>query len=209
LQAYLYDFREISTLNPVGDVDENAGFYGAKLTFNPEAFLVSAEYARNFGGSQFLREHADTGYMVKVDGKVNVEEFAVRGAFLYENATFAASGNYTPGLLIGHVFGGDMAQYSVDGVRMFNVGVDFNPFEKWTFALDAYSFQGRTGRHSATFEFDGTAKYQHNEYVQLFAGLGYAKYGTDVPAMAPVPVTYKDALAKDNFKWQLGMLINF
>ena len=207
LQAYLYDFNDINDgINPV---DRYSGFYGAKLSFAPEAFLLSAEYARNFGGHKFLHEGKDTGYMVKVDGAVNIEAVKVRGTFLYENENFWAFGNYTPGLLIGHVFGGDMNDYSVEGVRMFNLGFDVNPFEKWTFSLDGYGFQDRFGRHSATWEGDLTAKYQHNEYVQLFAGVGYAKYGTDEPANAPAGVTYKDHFNKDNYKAQVGMLINF
>ena len=207
LQAYLYDFNDVD--DGVNPVDRYSGFYGAKLSFAPEAFLLSAEYARNFGGHKFLTEGKDTGYMVKVDGAVNVEAFKVRGAFLYENENFWAFGNYTPGLLIGHVFLGDTNLYSTEGVRMFNAGVDYNLNEKWTFALDGYSFQDRFGRKSATWEADLTAKYQHNEYVQLFAGLGYAKYGTNEPAEAPAGVTYKDYFNKDNYKAQLGMLINF
>jgi hypothetical protein len=203
LQVYGYDFRL--------DIDdmENTGFYGGKLAFNPEAGLFSVEYARNFDGHRLIKEGADTGYMVKADAKVNVEQFAVRGAFLYQHENFGAFGNYTPGLIIGHKLGGDMGDYSFDeGVRMFNLGVDFNPFEKWTFALDGYAFQDRFGHHAATWEGDLTAKYTHNEYVQLFAGLGYAKYGNDEEGTIG-GATYKDAFHKDNFKWQLGMLINF
>jgi hypothetical protein len=209
LQAYLYDFNDIN--DGVNPVKRYSGFYGAKLSFAPEAFLLSAEYARNFGGHKFLKEEgkATRGYMVKVDGAMNVEAVKVRGAFLYETEDFWAFGNYTPGLLIGHVFGGQTNLYSVEGVRMFNVGIDVNPFEKWTFSLDGYSFQDRFGHHSATFEGDLVAKYQHNEYVQLFAGFGYAKYGTNEPMNAPAGVTYKGYLHKDNFKGQLGMLINF
>ena len=202
LQAYIYDFR----LN-IEDA-EHSGLYGAKLSFNPEAALVSVEYARNFSGHRLIKEGADTGYMLKVDGKMDINEFAVRGTFLYEHENFFAFGNYTPGLLIGHPLAGQIGDYSAnDGVRLFNLGVDFNPFEKWTFSLDGYAFQDRYGHHAATWEGDLTAKYTHNEYVQLFAGLGYAKYGNDeVPAGG---VTYKDAFNKDNYKWQLGMLINF
>ena len=201
LQAYIYDFK----LN-IEDA-EHSGFYGAKLTFTPEeAMSFGVEYARNFSGHRLIKEGADTGYMLKVDGKMNIEEFAVRGTFLYEHENFFAFGNYTPGLLIGHPLAGQIGDYSFEGIRMFNLGVDFNPFEKWTFSLDGYTFQDRYGHHDATYEADLTAKYTHNEYVQLFAGLGYAKYGNDdfVPG-----ATYKDVFDKDNYKWQLGMLINF
>ncbi len=206
LQTYIYDFQKITVLNPDGNTDKDAGLYGAKLTFNPEAALFSVEYARNFGGDRLIKEHNDTGYMVKADAKLDINEFAVRGAFLYEHENFYAWGNYTPGLIIGHKLGGDIRNYSGEGVRLYNVGFDFNPFEKWTFALDGYIFQDRYAHHAETYEADLTAKYTHNEYVQLFAGLGYAKYGNDEVAAG---VTYKDGFNKDNFKWQLGMLINF
>ena len=212
-QVYGYNVNDITMKNAgvTYEANGNAGIYGAKVAFAPEAFRVSAEYARNFGGHKFLKEEGkeNRGYMLKVDGAVNVEAFKVRGAFLYETEDFWAFGNYTPGLLIGHVFGGQTNLYSAEGVRMFNVGIDVNPFEKWTFSLDGYSFQDRFGHHSATFEGDLVAKYQHNEYVQLFAGFGYAKYGTNEPMNAPAGVTYKGYLHKDNFKGQLGMLINF
>ena len=208
LQTYIYDFQKVTAFDPdLASEDTQAGLYGAKLAFNPEAVLVSVEYARNFGGHRFIKEHHDTGYMWKVDAKVDINEFAVRGAFLYEKETFVSWGNYAPGLLIGHnlatlAFGG-INNYSVDGIRMFNAGVDVKPFEKWTFALDGFTFQDRTGKDAATWEADLTAKYTHNEYVQLFAGLGYAKYHNTNGAV------WKTAFDKDNFKWQLGMLINF
>jgi len=200
LQAYIYDFRL--------DIDdmEHSGFYGAKLAFNPEAGLFSVEYARNFAGHRFIKEDANVGYMFKADAKLDIDEFALRGTFLYEHENFIAFGNYTPGLIIGHKLAGQIGDYSGEGVRLYNVGVDFNPFEKWTFALDGFIFQDRYARHGETYEADLTAKYTHNEYVQLFAGLGYAKYGHDEIAAG---TTYKDAFNKDNWKWQLGMLINF
>ena len=199
LQAYIYDFR----LNM--DDWEHSGFYGAKLSLNPEAALLSVEYARNFAGHRLIKEPADTGYMLKVDGKADIKDFVVRGTFLYENENFFAFGNYTPGLLIGHPLGGQINDYA-EGVRMFNAGIDFKPFEKWTFSLDGYTFQDRYGHHDATYEGDVTVKYAHNQYVELFAGFGYAKLGNDEFDMG---ATYKEAFHKDNFKWQLGMLINF
>lgn len=203
LQAYGYDLRNIQYLEDGvwTDTDKNTGFYGAKLAFNPEAALLSVEYARNFAGDRLVKEHKDTGYMVKADGAIDLEAVTARAAFLYSNGNFFAFGNYRPGLLIGDPMKGQIFEYTEDGVRMFNVGFDFKPYEKWTVSLDGYSFQSRFGRHSATLEADLTAKYAHNEYVELFAGVGYAKYSNEMGA--------KDEFNKDNTKGQLGMLIKF
>ena len=203
LQAYGYDLRNVEYMNKgVVAEDKNVGFYGAKLAFNPEAALLSVEYARNFAGDRLVKEHKDTGYMVKADGAINLEAVTARAAFLYSNGNFMAFGNYRPGLLIGDPMKGNIFDYTEEGVRMFNVGFDFKPYEKWTVSLDGYSFQSRFGRHSATLEADLTAKYAHNEYVELFAGVGYAKYGTEGDYN-------KTAFGKDNTKGQLGMLIKF
>jgi hypothetical protein len=172
-------------------LDQNVGFYGTKLTFAPEAVTLAAEYARNFGGDRLVKEHNPTGYLVKADAALNLEAVTPRFAFVYTNGFFGF-GNYRPGLLVGDKF--DLLATSL---RLFNVGVDYTT-GKWTFALDGFSFQGREAHHSATLEADLTAKYAHNEYVELFAGIGYAKYG-DV---------YKQ-IQKDNTKGQLGMLIKF
>lgn len=203
-QAYGYDLRNMQVWDSgawVAAEDTNVGFYGAKLAFNPEAALLSVEYARNFAGDRLVKEHGDTGYMVKADGAIDLEAVTARAAFLYAKQGFTAFGNYRPGLLIGDPLDGDIYGYSANGVRMFNVGFDFKPYEKWTVSLDGYSFQGRDGRHSATLEADLTAKYAHNEYVELFAGVGYAKYGNEGE--------YKAEFGKDNTKGQLGMLIKF
>ncbi|MDD6152889.1 MAG: hypothetical protein PUC11_02945 [Elusimicrobia bacterium] len=204
LQAYGYDLRNVQFFESGvwTDTDKNIGFYGAKLAFNPEVALLSVEYARNFAGNRLVKEHKDTGYMVKADGAINLEAVTARAAFLYSNGNFFAFGNYRPGLLIGDPMKGEIFDYTDDGVRMFNVGFDFKPYEKWTVSLDGYSFQSRFGRHSATLEADLTAKYAHNEYVELFAGVGYAKYGTEGDYN-------KTAFGKDNTKGQLGMLIKF
>ena len=60
---------------------------------------------------------------------------------------------------------------------MFNVGLDYRPADKWEISLDGFSMQDRFGRHSGSLEADLTAKYNHSDNVQLFAGLGYVKYG--------------------------------
>jgi hypothetical protein len=209
-QVYGYDVRNYDTAYLVDGVvetynDDDSGIYGAKLGFNAEAFRANAEYARNFGGSRLFKEHEGTGDMVKADLAADIKAVTARGTFLYARENFWAFGNYTPGLLVGHSLGGAIFNYTPDhGVRMFNIGFDMKPAEKWTVSLDGYSFQGREAHHAATFEADLTAKYDHNEYVQLFAGAGYAKYGND-----DTSAFNKDNLGKDNVKGQLGMLIKF
>lgn len=90
---------------------------------------------------------------------------------------------------------------------MFNVGFDYRPTDQWTLSLDGYSFQGRAGHHAATLEADLTAKYDYNDHVQLFAGVGYAKFGNDVNAHWAD--TYKNRIGSENYKGQLGMLVRF
>lgn len=193
-QVYGYDFKNYYEYDKDGVMvtDKNGGFYGTKLTFAPEAFTLAAEYARNFGGDRLVKEHNPTGYLVKADAALNLEAVTPRFAFVYTNG-FTGFGNYTPGLLIG-----DVTDVLARSMRLFNVGVDYN-VGKWTFALDGFSFQEREAHHSATLEADLTAKYAHNEYVELFAGIGYAKYG----------YAKTDFGQKDNTKGQLGMLIKF
>ena len=202
------------------DANKHVGVYGAKLGWTTDTFRASAEYARNFAGHRLVKEHKDTPYMVKADIAADIEAFTARGTFLYAKSAneqyedsfpFFSLGNYAPGLLIGHRLSANMEEsifnYSVDGVRMFNIGVDYKPADQWTVSLDAFSFQGRTGKHSATYEFDVTAKYDYNDYVQLFAGLGYAKYGNDVYNI--VWDTYKNMFGSENYKGQIGMLVRF
>ncbi|MBQ9971236.1 MAG: hypothetical protein IJP25_03830 [Elusimicrobiaceae bacterium] len=193
-QVYGYDFKNYYEYDKDGVMvtDKNGGFYGTKLTFAPEAFTLAAEYARNFGGDRLVKEHNPTGYLVKADAALNLEAVTPRFAFVYTNG-FTGFGNYTPGLLIG-----DVTDVLARSMRLFNVGVDYN-VGKWTFALDGFSFQEREAHHSATLEADLTAKYAHNEYVELFAGIGYAKYAH----------AEADFGQKDNTKGQLGMLIKF
>lgn len=206
-QVYGYDFATRGN-DTVGDT--HFGFYGAKVGMNGEAVRANAEYARNFGGHRLIKEHKDTGYMVKADLAADMNAVTARGAFVYAKQGFDAMGNYTPGLLVGHLYG-DIWDYSAEGLRLFNLGFDFKPFEKWTFALDGYTFQARTG-HATTYEADLTAKYDHNEYVQLFAGVGYAKYTKNEKYNSALPdvTTSHDTMgAGDNFKGQIGMLIKF
>ena len=192
-QVYGYDMRDTTTAL-FGD--EHVGFYGAKVSLDTPVRLAG-EYARNFGGKRLIKEHNSTGQMFKVDAATDLEKVTVRGTFYYANENFFALGNYTPGLLVGHLLGGQIYNYSVDGVSLFNLGFDVKPAEKWTVSLDGYSFQDHRMKHSATYEADLTAKYAHNEYVELFAGVGYADYARDAFEYG------------DNVKGQLGMLIKF
>lgn len=201
-QVYGYDMYDSENVSGVGD--KHTGVYGVKLSLNTPVRL-SAEYARNFAGDRLVKEHDNAGEMVKVDAATDLEKATVRGTFYYANENFAAWGNYTPGLLIGHRLGGQIYDYSNKGVALFNVGVDVKPFEKWTVSLDGYSFQDKNFKHTATWEADLTAKYAHNEYVELFAGVGYAKN----TGSSEVVAFNKAALGSDNVKGQLGMLIKF
>ncbi|WP_428043309.1 hypothetical protein [Candidatus Avelusimicrobium fimicolum] len=199
-QVYGYDFMN-SKYDAAREKRHN-GFYGAKATFAPEAATLSAEYARGYEANRLFREGHNSPYMVKVDAALNMDVITPRAAFYYAKDVVSPFGNYYPGLAIGHVLAGDdtpFAEYSGDGVRMFNVGVDY-VWNKFVFSLDGFSFQDRTAKDSSTWEADLVAKYNHNDYVQLFAGIGYAKYSTGV----------KEALdTKDNTVGQLGMLIKF
>ena len=203
-QVYGYDLTGSEAITG----DKHTGFYGAKLALNPEdGIRLAAEYARNFGGDRLVKEHNNTGDMVKVDAALDVKEITVRGTFYYATENFFAMGNYTPGLLVGHWLGGAMEDYTATnaaGVAMFNLGFDMKPADKWTVSLDGYSFQDKNFHHTATYEADLTAKYDHNEYVQLFAGVGYAHYAKHFADFS------KEALGfGDNVKGQLGMLIKF
>ena len=199
-QVYGYDF--MNSKYDAATEKRHKGFYGAKATFAPEAATLSAEYARGYEANRLFREGNDSPYMVKVDAALNMDVITPRAAFYYAKGVVSPFGNYYPGLAIGHVMAGwgdPFAYYSSDGVRMFNVGVDY-AWNKFVFSLDGFSFQDRTAKDSSTWEADLVAKYNHNDYVQLFAGIGYAKYGTEL----------KESLdTKDNTVGQLGMLIKF
>ncbi|WP_178337385.1 hypothetical protein [Candidatus Avelusimicrobium facis] len=199
LQAYGYDIK--NSEDEVGYDGKHYGFYGAKATFAPQAFAVSAEYARGFEGHRLVKEGHDTPYMVKADGALYLEAFTPRATFYYAKGVVSLLGNYYPGLAVGHLLAGlnmPLSDYS-DGIRLFNVGVDY-AWNKFVFSLDGFSFQDRTAQQSSTWEADLVAKYNHNEYVQLFAGLGYAKYSA---------ADQQTQFAKDNTVGQVGMLIKF
>lgn len=201
-QVYGYDF--MNSKYDAATEKRHKGFYGAKATFAPEAATLSAEYARGYEANRLFREGNDSPYMVKVDAALNMDVITPRAAFYYAKGVVSPFGNYYPGLAIGHVLAGDdipFADYSGDGVRMFNVGVDY-VWNKFVFSLDGFSFQDRTAKDSSTWEADLVAKYNHNDYVQLFAGIGYAKYSTDIKSATALDT-------KDNTVGQLGMLIKF
>ncbi len=209
-QAYFYDWKGENYNWYLGwPQDDFSGFYGTKLTFAPEAFTLGAEYARNFAGHRLIKEHKETGYMVRVDGNVKATDaLNVRGLFHYETPDFFAFGNFTPGLLVGHLLKEQLDEYGV-GIRLFNLGVDYKPADQWTVSFDAYSFQNRSGRHAATYEFDVTAKYDYNDYVQLFAGLGYVKYSQSEDYEFTGRIVDTNSLKKENTKAQIGMLVRF
>lgn len=199
-QVYGYDF--MNSKYDAAREKRHKGFYGAKATFAPEAATLSAEYARGYEANRLFREGNDSPYMVKVDAALNMDVITPRAAFYYAKGVVSPFGNYYPGLAVGHLLAGvgePFASYSFDGVRMFNVGVDY-VWNKFVFSLDGFSFQDRTAKDSSTWEADLVAKYNHNDYVQLFAGIGYAKYGTVAKAAHDT---------KDNTVGQLGMLIKF
>ena len=169
---------------------EHVGVYGAKLSWTSDTFRASAEYARNMYGAHAFKERKDTPYMVKADVAQDIGSVTARGTFLYGKEKYGGSygfaipflqmGNYKPGLFIGQLIGNGVFNTIfayTDGVRLFNVGLDYRPTDKWEVSLDGFSMQDRLGRHSTTLEADLTAKYNYSNNVQLFAGLGYAKYG--------------------------------
>ena len=205
-QVYGYDFMN-SKYDAANDEKRHIGFYGAKATFAPEAATLSAEYARGYEANRLFREGNDSPYMVKVDAALNMDVITPRAAFYYAKDKVSPFGNYYPGLAVGHALAGhgdSFAKYSADGVRMFNVGVDY-VWNKFMFSLDGFSFQDRTAKDSSTWEADLVAKYNHNDYVQLFAGIGYAKYSN----AESDTFGRKNQDTKDNTVGQLGMLIKF
>lgn len=180
--------------------DEYQGFYGAKLSMMPEAGALSVEYARGHAGNRLLKEGADTPYLVKVDASLNMDAFTPRAAFIYQKGIVSEYGAYAPGLVYGKTYFGNNLAAVLDDARIFNVGLDYN-WDKWTFAVDGFAFQDRSGKEAATWEADLTATYQHNDNVGLFAGIGYAKLGTDMKA--------QHAGQQDATVYQAGVNVKF
>ncbi len=193
-QMYGYALKESS-----GD-PEYTGFYGAKLSYLPQAFGFSVEAARAHQGNRLIKEGKDTPYFVKLDASLNMDAFTPRAAFLYQKGMVSEYGSYAPGLVVGKYLRPlGNTSYAIEEARIFNVGVDYK-WNKMVFALDGFSFQERTGHHAASLEADLTATYQHNESVELFAGIGYAKLGTGLK---------QQLNAKDAAVYQLGTTIRF
>ena len=201
-QVYGYAFRDIGMLGIAADPQKYEGFYGAKLSYAPEAFTASVEAARGFAGKRLIEEAHDNPWLVKVDASLNMDAFTPRAAFFYQKGTLTDFGAYAPGLVIGQYWATmGNSSYILDNARIFNVGVDYN-LDKWTFALDGFAFQDRTAQDSATWEADLTANYQHNENVNLFAGIGYAKIGGNQRLSRTVA-------GPDAVVYQIGTTINF
>ncbi len=224
-----WDYRSSPpTMDSLGE-SNHVAVYGGKLGWTADTFRAGVEYARNFVGNHYFKEKESSPYMIKADIAADINAITARGTFLYAKSVkeyhnetgidtphpFIQMGNYAPGLLIGHrlSFGvtDSVFNYGTDGVRMFNIGFDYKPTDKWTVSLDGFSFQGRGADHSATLEADLTAKYAHNEYVEFFGGVGYAKNGGDEmdTAWTATGPTYKESLGSENYKGQVGMLIKF
>ena len=193
-QVYGYAFN-----NKVWE-DEYQGFYGAKLSMMPEAGALSVEYARGHNGDRLIKESSDTPYLVRAEGALHMDAFTPRAAFIYQKGVVSEYGGYAPGLVYGKTYFGDALYNALNGKRIFNVGMDYN-WDKWTFAVDGFAFQERSGKDAATWEADLTATYQHNENVGLFAGIGYAKLGTDMKA--------KNAGQQDATVYQAGVNVKF
>lgn len=212
-QVYGYDVRNLSVASAAGDlIYKNAGFYGARLTFTPNTFLFSGEYARNFHGDNvFAEQSGDAGYMFKGDASVSIQtaigSLTPRAAFIYSADNFRAHGNYSAGIFLGDNYGDIFSYFGEQGVRMFNVGVDVKlaSLEKWTFTLDGFTLQDRSGQTAASYEGDLILKYAHNDHVELFAGAAYVKNGT--LNRRGTNGTDGKGYTKDNMKGQAGILI--
>ena len=223
LQTYIYDFQgSYMIIFPYKREYKHHGFYGAKLKWTPDSYRFSVEYARNLAGDELLKEHHqgtyESTYMLKADAAADLgKDWTVRGTFLYSKDFTYAYGNYTPGLLMENYFirnlwvMSNVFNYSdlnsVGGTRLFNVGVDFRPTDKWEVSLDGYSFQNRVASRQASLEADLTAKYNYSDNVQLFAGVGYIKNGTDVGTH--FFGSYKKFYGPDNTKVQVGTIVRF
>ena len=196
MKAQVYGYA----LKDETNAPEYHGFYGTKLAYMPEAFGFSVEAARGHQGNRLVKEGKDTPYFVKLDASLNMDAFTPRAAFLYQKGLVSEYGAYAPGLVAGKYLTplGNTSDV-IDNARIFNVGVDYK-WNKMVFALDGFAFQDRTAKAAATLEADLTATYQHNESVEMFAGIGYAKLGGDL----------KDQFAsQDATVYQLGTTIRF
>ncbi len=225
LQAYMYDFQApYMIIVPYNREYKHHGLYGAKLNWTPAIYRFSVEYARNLAYNHMPKEHHqgsyDSTYMVKTDVAADLgSTFTARGTFLYSNGLTYVYGNYTPGLIMGelfsrniwtkeNVFGLFTAPRSAYGsVRLFNLGFDYKPADKWEISLDGYSFQDRLAEKSATLEADLVVKYDYSNYVQFFAGVGYVKNGGN--GVYYRIGSMKELYGSDNSKVQVGSIVRF
>lgn len=212
VQAYLYDERDSDN---AGGENYHLGLWGLKPTWQNDVMAFSAEFAKNYANDVFGDNNV--GWMAKVDAKMDmtVEAATITPRLTYYHAEkdFMSYGNYNPGLFIPEVVN-PYYNYtrSMPNTRVLNLGVDFAfaNLEKFAFAVDYLALAGSPSTNDAPAlscdnphwignEFDLTAKYNHNEYVQLFAGAGvllnhnsFWSYKTNTPYIA-----------------NLGMLIKF
>lgn len=196
LYAQLYGYT-LTDMTALGEKTEHYGYYGAKITYAPEAYKVSAEYARQHGDNRLFKETTDNPYMLKLDASLNLDAFTPRAMFYYQKGSPSLFSDFRPGLIYGKTLVVLLTESMAES-RIFNVGVDY-AWNKWTFALDGFSFQDRTAQTSSTWEADLTATYQHNENVSLFAGLAYAAKGN------VASFTYQE----DVTLYQVGMNVKF
>lgn len=196
LYAQLYGYT-LTNMTKLGEDEDLYGYYGAKLTYAPEAYKVSVEYDRAHSGDRLIKESHDNSYLVKVDAALNLNAFTPRAMFYYQKGDPSLLSDFRPGLIFGKTIT-LVPSESLADTRIFNVGVDY-AWNKWTFALDGFSFQDRTAQESSTWEADLTATYQHNENVSLFAGLAYAAKGFALNGLDQ----------QDTTLYQVGMNVKF
>ncbi len=197
LYAQLYGYTLTNMKEVAGENENLYGYYGAKLTYAPESFKASVEYARGHQGDRLIKEGHDNPYFIKVDAALNLDAFTPRAMFYYQKEDPSLLSDFRPGLIYGKTFL-ILPSENLYESRVFNVGVDYT-WHKWTLSLDGFSFQDRTAQVSSTWEADLTATYQHNEYVTLFAGLAYASKGELAQALEQEDATL----------YQVGMNVKF
>ncbi len=191
-QAYWYDIEQKN------DPSDHLGIFGIKPTFAADNLIVSAEFAKNYEGKVF--QDANKGWMAAVDASLKMGnediDLTPRAGYYRTEKDFVSFGNYAPGLLFGGIMLGPLDNGANYGI--FNVGLDFAfpALDKFTFAFDWYAINSGPRDHSAWFgnEFDLTAKYTFNEYVDFNGGIAY--------------ITNSDA-TDDPYAFQLGMLVKF
>ena len=204
VQAYLYDVRDSDN---AGGENYHLGMWGVKPTWQNDVMAFSAEFAKNYANDVFGDNNV--GWMAKVDAKMDMSVEAAtltpRLTYYHAEKDFMSYGNYNPGLFVPEVINPYYNYtWGMPNSRVLNLGVDFAfaNLEKFAFAVDYLALTASHDSDNPSWignEFDLTAKYNHNEYVQLFAGAGvllnhnsFWSYKTNTPYIA-----------------NLGMLIKF